>query len=102
MIQAHPGLNLAIEGHTDATGSADFNMKLSQQRADSVREFLMKQGMSPDTITAKGMGQDNPVADNSTAAGRKVRTASRPRLMCFHQAHRNTNDSPYDFRVLRI
>jgi len=42
MIQAHPGLNLAIEGHTDATGSADFNMKLSQQRADSVREFLMK------------------------------------------------------------
>jgi outer membrane protein OmpA-like peptidoglycan-associated protein len=71
IIQAHPGLNLAIEGHTDTTGSADFNMKLSQQRADTVREFLISQGLSPDTITAKGMGQDNPVADNSTAAGRK-------------------------------
>jgi outer membrane protein OmpA-like peptidoglycan-associated protein len=72
IIQAHPGLNLAIEGHTDTTGTADFNMKLSQQRADTVREFLMSQGMSPDTITAKGMGQDDPVADNSTAAGRKL------------------------------
>jgi outer membrane protein OmpA-like peptidoglycan-associated protein len=71
IIQAHPGLNLAIEGHTDTTGSADFNMKLSQQRADTVRDFLISQGMSPDTITAKGMGEDNPVADNSTAAGRK-------------------------------
>ena len=72
IIQAHPGLNLAIEGHTDTTGSTDFNMKLSQQRADTVREFLISQGMSPDTITAKGMGQENPVADNSTAAGRKL------------------------------
>jgi len=72
MIQAHPGLNLAVEGNTDTTGSADFNMKLSQQRADSVREFLITQGTSPDTITAKGMGQDNPVADNNTATGRKL------------------------------
>jgi outer membrane protein OmpA-like peptidoglycan-associated protein len=72
IIQAHPGLNLAIEGHTDTTGSADFNMKLSQQRADTVREFLISQGMSSDTITAKGMGEENPVADNSTAAGRKL------------------------------
>jgi outer membrane protein OmpA-like peptidoglycan-associated protein len=71
IIQAHPGLNLAIEGHTDTTGSADFNMKLSQQRADTVREFLISQGLSPDIITAKGMGQADPVADNSTAAGRK-------------------------------
>jgi outer membrane protein OmpA-like peptidoglycan-associated protein len=72
IIQAHPGLNLAIEGHTDTTGSGDFNMKLSQQRADTVRQFLISQGLSPDTITAQGMGQDNPVADNSTAAGRKM------------------------------
>jgi len=72
IIQAHPGLNLAIEGHTDTTGTADFNMRLSQQRGDAVREFLISQGLSPDIITAKGMGQDNPVADNSTAAGRKL------------------------------
>ena len=72
IIQAHPGLNLTIEGHTDTTGTVDFNMKLSQQRADTVREFLIAQGMAPDTITAQGMGQENPVADNSTAAGRKL------------------------------
>jgi outer membrane protein OmpA-like peptidoglycan-associated protein len=72
IIQAHPGLNLAIEGHTDTTGSADFNMKLSQQRADTVRNFLVAQGLSADTITATGLGEADPVADNATAAGRKL------------------------------
>ena len=71
IIQAHPGLNLAIEGYTDTTGSADFNQKLSEQRADAVRQFLISQGLSPDTITSKGLGEANPIADNSTAAGRK-------------------------------
>ena len=72
IIQAHPGLNLAIEGYTDTTGTSDFNMKLSQQRADTVRTFLISQGLSADTITAKGLGESSPVADNSTAAGRKL------------------------------
>jgi outer membrane protein OmpA-like peptidoglycan-associated protein len=72
IIQAHPGLNLAIEGYTDTTGSEDFNMKLSQQRADTVRQFLISQGLSPDIITSKGLGPANPVADNGTAAGRKA------------------------------
>lgn len=72
IIQAHPGLNLAIEGYTDTTGTADFNMTLSQQRADTVRTFLITQGLSPDTITAKGLGESNPIADNSTPAGRKL------------------------------
>ncbi len=72
IIQAHPGLNLAIEGYTDTTGTAEFNMTLSQQRADTVRTFLITQGLSPDTITAKGLGESNPIADNSTAAGRKL------------------------------
>lgn len=71
IIQAHPGLNLAIEGYTDNTGTPDFNMKLSQQRADAVRQFLITQGLSPDTITSKGLGQADPVADNNTAAGRR-------------------------------
>jgi outer membrane protein OmpA-like peptidoglycan-associated protein len=72
IIQAHPGLNLAIEGYTDTTGTPDYNLKLSQQRADAVRDFLISQGLSPDTITSTGMGQADPVADNSTAAGRKA------------------------------
>lgn len=72
IIQAHPGLNLAIEGYTDTTGTPDYNLKLSQQRADAVRDFLVSQGLSSDTITSKGLGQADPVADNSTAAGRKL------------------------------
>jgi outer membrane protein OmpA-like peptidoglycan-associated protein len=72
IIQAHPGLNLAIEGYTDTTGTAEFNMTLSQQRAEAVRTFLITQGLSADTITSRGMGEANPVADNSTAAGRKL------------------------------
>jgi outer membrane protein OmpA-like peptidoglycan-associated protein len=71
IIQAHPGLNLAIEGYTDTTGTPDFNLKLSQQRADAVMTFLISQGLSADTITANGLGQANPVADNTTSAGRK-------------------------------
>ena len=47
-------------------------MKLSQQRADAVRQFLITQGLSPDTISSQGMGQADPIADNNTAAGRKL------------------------------
>jgi outer membrane protein OmpA-like peptidoglycan-associated protein len=72
IIQAHPGLNLAIEGYTDTTGTPDYNLKLSQQRSDAVRDFLVSQGLSADTITSKGLGQADPVADNGTAAGRKL------------------------------
>jgi outer membrane protein OmpA-like peptidoglycan-associated protein len=71
IIQAHPGLNLTIEGYTDNTGTPEFNMNLSQQRADGVRQFLISQGLSPDSITSTGLGQADPIADNSTAAGRK-------------------------------
>jgi len=72
IIQAHPGLNLAIEGYTDNTGTPEFNLKLSQQRADAVRTFLISQGLTPNTVTSQGMGQADPVADNNTAAGRKL------------------------------
>jgi outer membrane protein OmpA-like peptidoglycan-associated protein len=71
IIQAHPGLNLAIEGYTDNIGTADSNLKLSQQRADAVRNFLIQQGLSADSVTAAGLGESSPVADNSTAAGRQ-------------------------------
>jgi len=71
IIQAHPGLHLAIEGHTDNIGSDEANMKLSQQRADTVREFLVQQGLGQDTVTAVGMGKTQPVADNETNEGRQ-------------------------------
>jgi len=71
VILAHPGLNLEIEGHTDSTGSDELNQKLSEQRASTVRNYLVDQGLSGDAITAKGLGKTMPVADNTTAAGRQ-------------------------------
>ena len=60
IIQAHPGLNLAIEGYTDTTGTPDYNLKLSQQRADTVRDFLVAQGLSADTITPRDLARPIP------------------------------------------
>ena len=70
IIVSHPGLNLQIEGYTDSTGSAEFNQKLSEQRANSVRDFLMRQGLSSENMTAVGYGMNYPVTPNDTSAGR--------------------------------
>jgi outer membrane protein OmpA-like peptidoglycan-associated protein len=71
IVLAHPGLNLSVEGYTDSVGSATFNQTLSEQRANAVRDYLVQQGLDPTTISATGFGEANPVADNSTAAGRQ-------------------------------
>jgi outer membrane protein OmpA-like peptidoglycan-associated protein len=71
VILAHSGLKLRIEGYTDSTGSEDFNLKLSGQRAEAVQTFLVGQGLRADDITSAGEGQANPVAGNDTAAGRQ-------------------------------
>jgi outer membrane protein OmpA-like peptidoglycan-associated protein len=62
---------LAIEGHTDSTGTHEFNQKLSGQRAGSVRGYLVQQGLDADSITAEGFAETMPVAENTTAAGRQ-------------------------------
>jgi outer membrane protein OmpA-like peptidoglycan-associated protein len=71
IVLAHPGLNLTVEGHTDNVGSDAFNQTLSEQRAQSVRQYLIDQGLDASTITAQGFGKGMPVADNSTAEGRQ-------------------------------
>ena len=71
IVLAHPGLNLDIEGHTDSTGSDELNQKLSDQRANSVRKYLIGQGLPETSLIAVGFGKSMPVADNSTAAGRQ-------------------------------
>jgi outer membrane protein OmpA-like peptidoglycan-associated protein len=70
IIMSHHGLTLSIEGYTDSTGSELINQKLSEQRADAVRTYLISQGLSAAAVTSKGLGPANPVADNGTAAGR--------------------------------
>ena len=60
-----------MEGHTDSVGGDEFNQQLSEKRADSVRDFLIQQGVSGSSISAKGFGKTQPVASNDTAEGRQ-------------------------------
>ncbi len=70
IILGHPGLTLTVEGYTDNVGSDEFNQKLSEQRANAVREFLVSQGIADNAVTARGFGKNDPVASNDTAQGR--------------------------------
>ena len=62
--------NVRIEGHTDSTGNAAANQTLSEQRANAVRNYLIAGGISANRLTAVGVGQDRPIADNNTDEGR--------------------------------
>ena len=70
-LKAYPKRNVLIEGHTDNFGNEDFNIKLSQQRADAVRDLLVARGVSPQRIRTKGYGPKFPVVENDSAAGRQ-------------------------------
>jgi outer membrane protein OmpA-like peptidoglycan-associated protein len=70
ILLAYPNLKVQVEGYTDNVGGDAYNLTLSQQRGDAVRAYLVSQGVSPDNVTSTGYGMSNPIADNSTAAGR--------------------------------
>ena len=72
IILSYPDLRLEIDGYTDSTGTPQWNQTLSEKRAASVRDFLVSQGVPIDNVTARGLGQENPIASNTTAAGRKM------------------------------
>jgi outer membrane protein OmpA-like peptidoglycan-associated protein len=63
-------VNIEVAGHTDSRGSDKYNMKLSQRRAEAVRNYLISKGIAADRLTAKGYGESQPVADNATDEGR--------------------------------
>jgi OOP family OmpA-OmpF porin len=66
----NPTIHVEVAGHTDSQGSADYNEGLSERRAITVRDYLIGHGVSADRMTVKGYGEAEPIADNSTAAGR--------------------------------
>jgi outer membrane protein OmpA-like peptidoglycan-associated protein len=71
IVLGHPGLKLSVEGYTDSIGSDEVNQTLSQKRADTVRDYLVQQGVDASSITATGFGKSNPVASNDTDQGRQ-------------------------------
>src|SRR5579872_1734536 len=71
IVLGHSGLKLAAEGHTDSTGSPEFNQKLSVKRAEAVAEYLSSQGVPRDSLNASGFGDTRPIAPNNTSAGRQ-------------------------------
>ncbi len=71
-LKAHPGLKLEVSGHTDSVAEDDYNKHLSQRRAERVREFLISKGATADSLTAKGYGEERPIASNETAEGKAL------------------------------
>jgi len=70
LLESEPDKEIRIEGHTDSTGPAELNLRLSEERAIAVRDALIERGIAPGRINAVGMGEDFPIATNETAAGR--------------------------------
>lgn len=69
-LMAYPEVKVEIRGYTDSVGSWEYNLDLSQRRADAVKQYLLNSGISPDRLVTKGYGEANPVASNKTASGR--------------------------------
>ncbi|HLS18915.1 MAG TPA: OmpA family protein, partial [Paracoccaceae bacterium] len=71
-LQQYPSSYVDVIGHTDSTGAADYNQRLSERRASSVAQYLTSRGVSPARIKSYGMGMTQPIASNSDAAGRQA------------------------------
>jgi outer membrane protein OmpA-like peptidoglycan-associated protein len=77
--------HLNVEGYTDSQGSVNYNLDLSQRRADAVRSYLVERGYQGDLIQAHGFGKESPVADNSSAEGRA--NNRRVEIVIQHEPH---------------
>lgn len=69
-LQRNPTITVEVAGHTDSDGAAEYNESLSQRRAETVRDYLVSAGVDADRMTARGYGEREPIADNSTADGK--------------------------------
>ncbi len=70
IMKAYPNAHLQIAGHTDNVGDNGANMNLSRARAEAVKDALVSRGIAANRMTTQGVGQENPIADNSSDAGR--------------------------------
>ena len=79
----YPSMKIEISGHTDNKGSAEYNRKLSESRAKSVQEYLVKKGISPERMTFAGYGFDRPLAPNDTDEGRQLNRRTEFEIKAF-------------------
>jgi len=80
-LQRHPDIKIEIAGHTDNTGNDAHNIKLSQDRANTIRNYLLKKGIKSTQVTTKGYGATEPVADNATEDGRQLNRRTEVRIL---------------------
>jgi len=71
VMKDYPDLNVVIEGHTDSVGTAAYNKKLSQQRAEAVKNYMVEKGIDANRLKAQGFGEEKPIASNETKEGRQ-------------------------------
>jgi outer membrane protein OmpA-like peptidoglycan-associated protein len=74
-------IRIEIAGHTDNVGKETDNLKLSQQRADAIRSYVLKKGIAPARVIAKGYGASQPVADNESEAGKQLNRRTEVRIL---------------------
>ena len=80
-LKSKPSLNIEIAGHTDNVGNHEANQKLSADRANVVRDYLIKHGIEPNRVIAKGYGETQPVADNDSPEGRQQNRRTEVRII---------------------
>ena len=89
MLSANPKITIEVQGHTDNVGQAAYNQKLSQQRADSVKAYLVRKGVEGSRLVAKGYGMTQPLVPNTTAPNRALN-----RRVQFIRTEGSASDSP--------
>jgi OOP family OmpA-OmpF porin len=72
VLRDFPDIAIEVQGHTDSRGNDAFNLRLSQQRADAVRQYLINQGIASSRLTARGYGETMPIESNATTEGRAM------------------------------
>ena len=69
-VKDNPDVHVVVEGHTDSIGAEQYNLRLSEQRAEAVKRYLVRQGVDSSRVTTRGYGESRPIADNHTREGR--------------------------------
>ncbi|QHV94089.1 OmpA family protein [Spirosoma endbachense] len=95
-LNKYEDTDIRIEGHADATGSDDHNLKLSRQRADAVGSFLEAQGVKTSRVDEMGYGESQPVADNSTETGRRKNRRVDIAVFANKEMQRDAKDGKLD------